>query len=252
MPKGKLFILIITLYLFAVVLINFSFAQNLEIIAKNLEIQDPEAKFGDILSQKDNGIFRADSPYDKNIIGVVGNSPVLVFGKKTNNSLPVIYFGEATIRVTNSNGKINKGDFITSSNNPGVGQKATENGFVIGKSLEDFDEKEGFVKAIVNIEYRNIYVGDIKTNALNNILEKLGNAENVPEILRYLFAFIIGAASFVIGFFFFVGSLKKGVESVGRNPLAKKDIIGAMIINIVGIVILTLAGLGLALFVILY
>jgi hypothetical protein len=252
MPKGKLFILIITIYLFAAVLINFSFAQSLEIIAKNLEIQDPEAKFGDILSQKNNGIFRADSPYDKNIIGVVGSSPVLVFGKKANNSLPVIYFGEATIRVANSNGKINKGDFITSSNNPGVGQKATESGFVIGKSLEDFDEKEGFVKAIVNIEYRNNYTGDIKGNVLNNVLEKLGNAENVPEIIRYLFALIVGAASFVMGFFFFVGSLRKGVESVGRNPLAKKDIIGAMILNIIGILILTLAGLGLAVFAILY
>jgi hypothetical protein len=229
-----------------------SFAQSLEIIAKNLEINDPEAKFGDILSQKDNGIFRADSPYDKNIIGVVGDSPILVFGKKATTTLPVIYFGEATIRVSNQNGKINKGDFITSSKKPGVGQKATENGFVVGKALEDFNQEEGLIKAIVNIEYHYVYADNVGGKVINNILQKIGNAENVPEVLRYLFALIIGAVSFIMGFFFFVGALKKGVESIGRNPLAKKDIIGAMILNIIGIFILTFAGLGLALFVILY
>jgi len=39
---------------------------------------------------------------------------------------------------------------------------------------------------------------------------------------------------------------------MGRNPLAKESIRMAMILNLIGILILTMAGLGLALFVILY
>jgi len=42
------------------------------------------------------------------------------------------------------------------------------------------------------------------------------------------------------------------VTGISRNPLAKKSIQSAMILNLIGILILTLAGLALAVFVIIY
>ena len=47
-------------------------------------------------------------------------------------------------------------------------------------------------------------------------------------------------------------TIKKGVEGISRNPLARKAIFLAMLWNLVGIVIITLVGLALSVFVILY
>ena len=62
----------------------------------------------------------------------------------------------------------------------------------------------------------------------------------------------MGGGSFIIGFFSFIKAQREGVAAIGRNPLAKESVKAAMILNLIGIFILTLAGLGLALFVILY
>ena len=50
------------------------FAQDLPLIAKNLEVADPEAEVGDIISQTKEGLFHSNIPYDENIIGVVGET----------------------------------------------------------------------------------------------------------------------------------------------------------------------------------
>jgi len=87
---------------------------------------------------------------------VIGENPILVFGKETTTTLPIVSYGKTLVRVTNQNGEIKKGDFITSSNRPGVGQKATEPGFVVGRALEDFNEDEGIIPVFVNIQYLNL------------------------------------------------------------------------------------------------
>lgn len=232
---------------------GIALSQKSPSIAKNLEVTDPESKIGDIVSKADQGIFRSSVSYDRDIVGIVGESPLLVFGKPTTTTLPVIYLGEALVKVSNKNGEIKKRDFITSSEKPGIGQKATQSGIVIGKALEDFNQEEGLIKAEINIQYADI--GPSKVSLLNiftNIIGQLGTGENLPETLRYILAILLAAGSFFIGFFAFVTALQKGVEATGRNPLAKNSIRFAMILNLSGIIILTLAGLGLAFFVIIY
>ncbi len=228
-------------------------AQNLPLIASNLGIDDLEAKVGDIISQTKEGLFRSNIPYDENIVGVVGETPILVFGKPTTTTLPIVSFGETLVKVSNINGEIKKGDFIASSEKTGIGQKATQSGFVIGKASEDFNQEEGLIKAEINLQYFDITPTEISIGGiLGKIGEQLGKPENFPEVLRYIFALLLGGGSFFAGFFTFVGALQKGVEAIGRNPLAKSSIRLAMILNLTGIAILTLAGLGLALFAILY
>jgi len=248
--KNKVVVfLLFLLFFFA----NFVFSQELSLIAKNLKVADKEAKPGDIISQTKEGLFRSKIPYDQNIIGVVGEKPILVFGKETENTLPIVTYGETLIRVSNKNGEIKKGDFITSSENPGVGQKATESGFIVGKALENFNQEEGLIKAQINIQFQYItpFVSPV-TTVLGKIWEQMGKPENFPEVLRYIFAILIGGGSFFAGFYFFIKTLQRGIEAMGRNPLAKKSIQLTMIFNLSGVIILTLAGLGLALFVILY
>ena len=229
------------------------FSQGVPIIAQYFDIKDPEIKKGDIVSFKDNEILRSEIPYDENIVGVVGENPILVFGKETPNSLPVVTYGKTLVRVTNQNGEIKKGDFITSSNRPGVGQKATESGFVVGRALEDFNEDEGLISMFVNVQYLNL---SPKRPTFGGVIQEIFSAlripENVPDVLRYIFATFLAGMSFLFGFVFFVRTLKEGIVGISRNPLAKRSIQTAMVLNLMGIIVLTLAGIGLALFVILY
>ncbi|MCX6759691.1 MAG: hypothetical protein NT012_03980 [Candidatus Nealsonbacteria bacterium] len=228
-------------------------AQGLPQMAKNLEIDDPEAKIGDIISQTEEGLFRSNIPYDANIIGIVGETPILVFGRPTPTTLPIVFSGEILVKVSNISGEIKKGDFITSSNNPGIGQKATQSGIVLGRAMEDFNQGEGLITVFVDVQYTNISLEKFTLGGMvTKIMSGFGRPENVPEVLRYLFALFLGGGSFFIGFFSFAKALREEVIAVSRNPLAKKSIISAMILNLAGILVLTLAGLGLALFVILY
>jgi len=244
--------LILLIFFWTIIPGGLVFAQDLALIARNLEVADREAKVGDIISQTEEGLFRSSIPYDENIIGVVGETPILVFGKPTPLTLPIISFGETLVKASNINGEIKKGDFITSSEKPGVGQKAIQSGFVAGKALENFNQEEGLIRVEINIQYQYAPAKTPVSGILSEIWGQLGKPENFPEVLRYIFALILGGGSFFAGFFAFVSALRKGIEAVGRNPLAKKSIQLAIVLNLIGILILTLAGLGLALFVILY
>jgi hypothetical protein len=252
--KGvKKFKLISLIFAGFFVLTGIISAQEPSHIAKNLEVADPEVEIGSIVSQNEEGLTRSKIPYDENIVGIVGENPILVFGKPTTTTLPIIFFGEALVKVSNTNGEIKKGDFITSSEKPGVGQKANQSGIVVGRALEYFNQEEGTIKAEINIQYANISpIGISAGSIFGKILENIGRPENFPEVLRYIFALLVGGGSFFAGFLFFVRTLQRGVEAMGRNPLAKNSIRLAMTLNLVGIVILTLGGLGLALFVIIY
>lgn len=220
-------------------------------IATNTSVLDSEAKSGDILTKKDDGLYRAETPYDRNMFGVVVENPSIVLNKPSDETEPVISYGEVLINVGNKNGKIERGDFVTSSEIPGLGQKATKSGFVVGKALEDMGDKSK-ISVFVNIQYRQIEgrpsFGSI-FSYLVNILDQPGN---LPEILRYLFAIILGGGSFLLGFVSFARSLRSGVEAIGRNPLARSSIQLAMVLNLGGIVVLTTAGVVLALLIIFY
>lgn len=244
-------LILLTIFIF-LLLPKIVFVQDFSFIAKNLEVNDPESKVGDIIALTEKGLVRSNIPYDENIVGVVGREPILIFGKPTTTTLPIITSGETLVRVSNTNGEIKKGDFITSSEKPGIGQKATKNGFVIGTALDDFNQEDGLIKADVHICYQYIQGQAPMTSIFSQLWKQLGKPENFPEVLKYIFALFLGGGSFFAGFFAFVHSLRKGVEAIARNPLAKKTIRLAMVFNLLGIIVLTLAGLGLALFVILY
>ena len=253
MMKGEFKIYLFSLFFLVFIFQSKAFSQTLPSIAKNIEILDSDVRVGNIISQTENGFVKTNIPYDQNLVGVIGENPIMIFGKPSTSTFPLISYGEALVLVSNKNGEIKKGDFITSSEIPGVGQKATESGYVLGNALEDFNQKEGLIRVFVWPHYESFPPSKISIRTLfTQILQLMGRPENFPEVLRYIFAVILAILSLVVGFFGFVRTLAKGLEAIGRNPLAKKSIQFSMILNLIGIVILTLAGLGLALFVILY
>ena len=158
--------------------------------------------------------------------------------------------GDVLVRVSSQNGNIEVGNLVTSSNIPGVGQKATSNGFVLGLALEgytsDDTEATGDILVSLNIHPTSGFVGD-RTNLIANVRQALSAPVIAPlASLRYLLAFIIAILSFGVGFVYFGRVVKTGVEAVGRNPLASRAIQITVLINILITIVIVVAGLGIA------
>jgi hypothetical protein len=213
-----------------------------------------EAQPGDLIVKAEGELVKAAKRYDNNLFGVVVKQAIITFGKDEEGSRPIVTSGPALVRVNADYEEIKKGDYITSSENGGIGQKATASGFVIGRALEGLSEGEGLIKALVNPHKATI---DAEENWEEITLwEAAGRIftvieRDVPEVLRYVLAIILVIGSLTFGFKSFVKALREGVAGISRNPLAKGSIRFAMILNLVGILILTLAGLGLSILVIL-
>jgi F0F1-type ATP synthase membrane subunit c/vacuolar-type H+-ATPase subunit K len=159
--------------------------------------------------------------------------------------------GDAIVRVSTVNGAIEVGDLITSSEMPGVGQKATVNGFVLGLALEAYGSTDpndiGEILVSLNIHPSSSFVGS-RTNLVANIRQALSSPVVAPlDSFRYLLAFIIAIISFALGFVYFGRVVRTGVEAIGRNPLASRMIQVTVLINIVITIVIVLTGLVVAL-----
>ncbi len=212
---------------------------------------DTQPKGGDIVTQKDGLYYLSTSSYDAEIIGVIVANPEMSLLDRTlvNYSL-VSAYGEIQVNVSNKNGNIKEGDYITSSVTPGVGVKALESGQVVGSALEDFssDQLDAQGTIWVFVDPRMNY---IDKNLSLNIIEVIRKSLNSPymtpiQALRYLLVFIIVIASFIIGFSSFGRISLESVESLGRNPLASKSIKRLIAFNFVLTFIIMGIGLGIA------
>ncbi|MEX0621370.1 MAG: hypothetical protein WD187_00010 [Candidatus Woykebacteria bacterium] len=248
---------LLTLILLPVFLVGLStniFAQELRSgqIASNIQVDDPDATAADILSKTIDGVVRSETSYDKNLFAVAVENPSIALNKQTENTLPVVSYGEVLVKVSDTNGAVKSGDFITSSPTPGVGQKATDSGYILGKALEDQQGAEDVISVFVNIQYRSVE-GKLSFGKFFTIIgTNIARTENLPEVLRYIFALIVGGGAFLLGFITFGRSLRSGVEAIGRNPMARTSIQLALVLNLTGVTILTAAGIGLALLIIFY
>jgi hypothetical protein len=159
----------------------------------------------------------------------------------------IVTTGQAIVRVTAEGGDIKKGDLITTSDKPGIGQRADRNGFVLGNALQDYNGQDtGKIMVNISPHFSNT-VPDFRTNLLTS-LRNAGNAAFLSpfEALRYLAAALVSILSFVIGFTYFGRVAQKGVEAVGRNPLAGRMIEFSVVLNIVLTAIIILVGLAIA------
>ncbi len=89
-------------------------------------------------------VQRATTGSGNQLFGVVSTNPGLVLGKDFQNKdatdpqKPVALSGRVPVAVSDENGPIAIGDYLTASSIPGVAMKATKPGVVIGQALESF------------------------------------------------------------------------------------------------------------------
>jgi len=248
---------------------SFAFSGN-ESFEIRLEDKNISPSDGSLVSLSEKGYALSSIPYDPNFAGVINRNPDIVYKQEINlpeNKLPLSFRGSVYTLVSNKNGNLKIGDLVTTTENQGVGQKATEDGFVIGRSLEDvvftnsnpslvlvmldphihskvlvFDSKVGSsgIKRIMAVFYNFLKTGG-------------GAAENEPsKVFRYILAIIVVVMSLGAGFLLFGRVAIKGLDAIGRNPLAGKLITTGILINSVLTVIVALSGLVLAYLIISY
>ncbi len=255
MPK-KLTTTLICLILFvALAFPAAAFAQDIgNGMAIGVTIGDKNVKNGDIITSTNNGYRLATKAYDPYLFGIASLTPALYLADEANpNDIPVITLGKVRVRVSNKNGEIKKGDFITSSETPGVGQKALENGSIIGMAEEGYTEKDPKKIGLVYVTL-NPHFAQISSSISRNLFRaaELGATAAFQTPLgafRYVISGIIVLLSFYFGFRFFGRVSGSGVEAMGRNPLAGKLIMLSVVINTAITIFVMLFGVAIAYFI---
>lgn len=217
-------------------------AQNVSGLAINVELADQEAGEGDIISATDSGFTRSSVSFDEKMYGVVASTPIISYSPKTDKTKPIVTSGATHVRVSAKDAAILVGDLITTSEEAGVGKKATGAGFVLGKALEAWEDssKVGLINVEVGVFYAQ---GSLAQATIGNLFNSLlGSADS----LRYILAAVVGILAFIFSFIAFLRFVSVGLAALGRNPLAKRTIYSGMVISGSLVTILTIGGLGVA------
>lgn len=235
-------------------------------IAVTVPIADEEAVDGDILCATDVGYVRCTVAYDPAIYGVLTENPAVSLEATpstpsagsgqagsgqlgSENLKPVSSSGTVLVRVSSRNGDIGVGDFITSSEVAGVGQKADGSGYVLGNALDALQSSgpDDIGKIYVSLSVRPPGVAATSSSTPRNLVETFRQALSAPVLsplasLRYVLAALVAIIAFTLGFLYFGKVARSGVEAIGRNPLAGRMIEFSVVLNI--LLTLGIVGIG--------
>jgi hypothetical protein len=114
-------------------------------VAEEYDVEDPTIGPGDVVRFKKDAtgklvVERTTEAYDKEAIGVISTAPGLYlkdWKENKENGRPVALVGRVPVKISNENGEIKRGDYLTPSSIPGVAMKATSGGIIIGRAMED-------------------------------------------------------------------------------------------------------------------
>lgn len=229
-------------------------------VTSTYDIADANASEADLVVASESGLTLASKSYDNKLFGVIAEQPLLVYRNKETKGKPVIRSGIAQVNVTTLNGTIKYGDYITSSQISGKGQKATESGYTIGIALGSFDGTNaqstdgpagkvalGKIPVAVKIEYSELtnprFAGRLFGLIGTAFLENVNDPKKFGNVIRYIAAGLVVLLAFTFAFLTFSRSVAKSIEAVGRNPLARSTIQLTMIVNIILLIVTGIIGI---------
>ncbi len=231
-----------------------------------VDIQDGQQIENGMLVSHKGGQYRLSSEaYDRSIIGAVSLFPTIEFVSNatseadTKNKTPIISSGTSAVLVSGENGPIKAGDLIAASTTPGVGMKAVKSGFTLGIAQEDFNGSTVQEKGLINVRIGKDFTfaqdtpdSETISDRLRDIvsLSAIAAIDDPKEVLKYVVAGFILVTAIVIAFISFSRTSQKGIEALGRNPLAKSSIMTGIFVNIVISIIIITAGIAGAYFVV--
>lgn len=194
-----------------------------------------QAADGLIICDTQFGRVLCETAYSQDIYGVIEDTPaVALINTQDENTRPIITSGQVYVQVTTQNGAIKKGDYITSSEIKGVGQKAARSGQMLGIALEDYSSENSkeIARILVELNIRPVVL-EARTvvDKVRNQIRIIAGPARVG--FRHALAALVTAVGVAVGVGFFGKVVKSGVESVGRNPRAMGKIQVSMTLNLV-------------------
>jgi hypothetical protein len=213
-----------------------------------------------LVSLKDNSadaVIAASHTNADNLLGVVisAGSSSLSLTNNLSNQVQVATSGTLHVLVSDINGAINRGDFITASPINGVGMKATDNARIVGvaqgtieggtsQTIKDDQGKDKVVKVgevavLVNV---SSYFKQPDKTLIPSAVQNVANAfagRNVAAL-----PILVSAGIFVVTLLIVViiiySMIRNGIISVGRNPLSQSAVY-RNIVQMSGLVLVILA-----------
>ncbi len=220
-------------------------------VAHMVAIKDKLIKDGTILSAAPGGAIPSAIPYDSQVLGIVSRDAGIILSTTDDeNSVPVISEGTVYVLVSTKNGNIKKGDQLTTSTMPGIAVKAESTGYILGSALEEYtstsNSKVGKIAVNLSLHYFNSK--STFSGTLTDILKValLPTKDSPAPIFKYIVAALVVLGSFLLGFLSFGRTAAKGVEALGRNPAASTVIHLGIILNVIIVISIILAGMGVA------
>jgi hypothetical protein len=211
----------------------------------------------------DNTVIPLTNNDITNMLGVVvpvNNSPI-VLSPQTASAQQVLVApsGRYNVLVSNQNGPIKSGDYLSISALAGIGMEASSTQeVVIGQATGSFNGTSGTIGTVkikdnqgqiitvsigaitVNVHLGSNPLFDKGNNSLPSILDKAAVSvanKQVSSARIYLSAGVLLATIALVGSMLYAG-VRSGILSIGRNPLSKKSIIrGLLQTVIIGLII---------------
>jgi hypothetical protein len=232
---------------------------------------DPSVQIGMLvrLKEKDGTTVTPLTSKEANsLLGVVvpkdDATIVITPGEVKAQQVLVATTGTFSVLVSNQNGPVNIGDYLSVSALSGIAMKADENqARIIGKATSAFSGTSNVVGTVKLKDSagrtKSVSIGrsslDIKI-AVNPLFQK--NADFVPgfaakiadsvsskpvSVARiYLGMALIGTTAFVTAMLLYSG-VRSGMVAVGRNPLSKKSIFRSLIQTVIAGLIIFATGI---------
>lgn len=208
-----------------------------------------------------------DSSQIRNMLGVAipASNAAIVLSPQTvtKQQILVATSGHFNILVTNQNGAIKVGDYLTISAIAGLSMKADQvQEEVIGKAAGNFSGTAGVLGSVdlkdtlgqkktvavgrlpidITVSHNPLFhkTSDYVPGFLNKIATGIAN-KPVSVARIYLGTAVLLMAGIVTGNMLYSG-VRNGMLAVGRNPLSKKSIIKSLVQTIIAGLIVFLAG----------
>lgn len=212
-------------------------------VAEYVEVSEDQIDTGTILVHRNGTYEFSTEPYSKDLVGVVAARPAVeIVPDDQTGKAPLVLFGQALVRVNGENGPLKSGDLVTSSSEAGVGMKANKSGFILGVAQADFtpetSESEAVIPVLLDIKFAFADDAPASERIISRLmsvvsLNTLSFVEEPIKSLKYTAAALAILGSLAISFFTFGRVAQKGVEAIGRNPLAKNSISASVLMNTV-------------------
>lgn len=226
---------------------------------------------GTIMALASGGAAPATTSTAARIVGVADSKPLVELSAATGSSVEIATSGIAEVLVTDINGRILTGDKITISPISGIGMRETAGGEIIGAAEADLSSVKTVRESIhtasgttkdvligqIPVSIGITYISGTGTSGLTAALvppavQSLANdlAGKSVSPWRVLTALVVLILGFGIAATMLITSIRAGMISVGRNPLARSALLSALIDVIVaslGILAATLVGVYLLL-----